>query len=95
MKIGIEKTVEVEAKELRLYMKVCDGFCGAIYDQDGKQIGEDYEGYVPDFMPGDIDGSSHYGDYLILNIDLDTGHILNWKAPDPESVKDFAEGKRA
>lgn len=35
-----------------------------------------YEGYVPDFFPGD-----HYGDYLMLNIDVETGHIKNWKKP--------------
>ena len=88
MKLGVKKTVEVEAKELRIHMKVCDGFEGAIYDQDGQQIGKDYEGYVPGFMPGE-----HYGDYLILNIDLETGIILNWKVPDVTDIADFASGE--
>lgn len=88
MKLGVKKTVEVEAKELRIHMKVCDGFEGAIYDQDGQQIGKDYEGYVPGFMPGE-----HYGDYLILNIDLETGMILNWKVPDVTDIADFASGE--
>lgn len=65
-------------------MKVVDGFEGAIYDQDGQQIGEDYEGYVPGFMPGE-----HYGDYLILNIDLETGKILNWNPPTQEQIEEF------
>jgi hypothetical protein len=84
MRLGVKKTVEVEAKELRIHMKVCDGFEGAIYDQDGQQIGKDYEGYVPGFMPG-----QHYGDYLILNIDLETGKILNWQPPSKEEIENF------
>jgi len=87
MKIGVTKVVDVEAKELRIYMKICDMFEGAIYDQDGKQIGKDYEGYVPGFMPGE-----HYGDYLILNIELDMGKILNWKVPDKEDISKFVNG---
>lgn len=38
--------------------------------------GREYDGYVPDFMPGE-----HYGDYVQLDIELATGRILNWKAP--------------
>ena len=88
MKIGIQKTVDVEAKELRIYSKICDNFTASIHDQDGAQIGEDYEGYVPEFMPGE-----HYGDYLILNIDMDTGQILNWKKPDQEQIEKFINGE--
>ena len=33
----------------------------------------DYEGYVPDFMP-----DQHYGDYVMLDIDIKTGKIVNW-----------------
>ena len=79
--INQTKTVQVEAKTLGLYMKVRDQFCASVTDQDGKEIG-DYEGYVPDFMPGD-----HYGDYLILDIDLDTGQIINWVAPTGEDIE--------
>ena len=38
--------------------------------------GKHYSGYVPDWMPG-----QHYGDYVTLEIDTDTGKILNWKKP--------------
>lgn len=44
--------------------------------------GREYDGYVPAFFPG-----QHYGDYVMLDIDLATGRILNWKAP---TVKDLA-----
>ena len=33
----------------------------------------EYSGYVPDFFPDE-----HCGDYLMLDIDVVTGRILNW-----------------
>lgn len=42
------------------------------YGPDGEFI-DGYEGYVPKFFPGE-----HYGDYLELHIDVQTGQILNW-----------------
>lgn len=46
--------------------------------------GRSYDGYVPDFFPGE-----HYGDYVTLNIELATGRILNWKAPTAADLKAF------
>lgn len=44
---------------------------------------------VPDFFPGE-----HYGDYLILNIDLETGQIKNWKKPAATDIeKILAQGE--
>jgi len=37
-------------------------------------------------MPGD-----HYGDYLILNIDLETGQITNWRKPSAEAIESFVK----
>lgn len=86
IKMGIKKTVEVEAKELRIHMKPRDEFYAGLYDSNGEQIGGDYEGYVPDFMPGE-----HYGDYLILNIDIETGTITNWRKPTAKQLADFID----
>jgi hypothetical protein len=83
IKIGVKKTVEVEAKELQIYTKVCDEFTASLVDQDGKEI-VDYEGYVPNIMPGE-----HYGDYIILNIDLESEIITNWKKPSVEDIEEF------
>jgi len=83
IKIGVKKTVEIEAKELHIYTKVCDDFTASLVDKDGKEI-SDYEGYVPNIMPGE-----HYGDYIILNIDLETGIITNWKKPSVEDIEEF------
>lgn len=87
MEINQFKQVKVNAKEVQLYMKVRDEFSCSIVDQDKKNI-HSYEGYVPSFMPGE-----HYGDYLILNIDLDTGQVTNWKTPTPEEIEQFIKGE--
>lgn len=50
---------------------------------DGFVIAE-HDGYVPEFMPGD-----HYGDYVMLDIDIATGRILNWKPGD--SIQKFID----
>ena len=53
----------------------CSDLFSATLVTDGEVQGE-YDGYVPDWMPGD-----HYGDYVTLNIDVATGRILNWRVP--------------
>ena len=58
---------------MSMTVKVSDCFNCDIKDGE-KYVVEGYEGYVPDFMPDD-----HYGDYIILDIDLDSGRIVNWR----------------
>jgi hypothetical protein len=48
---------------------------------DGVKVGE-RDGYVPDFMPG-----QHFGDYIQLDIDIETGQILNWVKPTQKELK--------
>jgi hypothetical protein len=69
------KTISISAK--------CSDLFNATLTVDGKQIG-DYDGYVPEFMPGE-----HYGDYVRLVIDIDTGKILNWKKPTKKQLEVF------
>lgn len=83
MIINKNHKVATNVKQIRLHCKVRDGFTATIVDVDGKEI-KDYEGYVPDFMPG-----PHYGDYLKLNIDLDTGMITNWPKISVEQMEEF------
>lgn len=71
-----------QAKTLKIYTKVCDNFTAELIDTEGDKITEQDDGYVPGFMPGD-----HYGDYLILDIDIDTGKILNWEVPTVEQLE--------
>lgn len=83
MEISVTKEVPVQAQTLSIHMKVCDGFCCRILDQDGAVL-KDYEGYVPHFMPGE-----HFGDYVILDIDIDSGKITNWKQVKAEDIESF------
>jgi len=92
MEINATKTVKINAKTLSVYMKVCDTFTATLKDAEGNELKE-YEGYVPNFMPAHAGGESHYGDYLILDIDIDTGMIKNWKKPSAEQIEEFIEGK--
>lgn len=84
MEISQTKTVPVIAKTLRICVKCSDRFGADILDENGKSIGGQDDGYVPDFMPGE-----HYGDYVMLDIDLDTGAVTNWKKPSPEQIEEF------
>ena len=80
MKIPRRVVETVEAAILNVHVKVCDSGHYTLVDRDGKTIAE-RENYVPSFFPDE-----HHGDYLILDINLETGQIMNWKKPDPEEV---------
>tara|TARA_R110000868_G_scaffold203970_1_gene451987 strand:+ start:55 stop:294 length:240 start_codon:yes stop_codon:yes gene_type:complete len=69
-----------ETRILRTCLKVVDRFTAQLL-VDGKVVAE-HDNYVPDFMPED-----HYGDYVELDIDIDTGQILNWKKPTKAELK--------
>jgi hypothetical protein len=62
--------------------KCSDLFSASLFN-DGQYQGK-YDGYVPSFLPGE-----HYGDYIELDIDIDTGQILNWTRPTNSSLKIF------
>ena len=62
------------ARILSICVKCSDRFAARLIE-DGKETA-DYDGYVPAFMP-----EEHYGDYVELDIDIDTGMITNWKKP--------------
>ena len=87
MEISQTKTVPVVAKTLRIHCKVCDNFTASICDESGNELGGQEDGYVPGFMPGE-----HYGDYLILDIDIDTGQVTNWTVPTREQIESFIAG---
>lgn len=68
------KTIHISAK--------CSDLCNVqALDESGNLVCE-WDGYVPDFMP-----DQHYGDYLMLDIDLATGQILNWTPPSDSVLK--------
>lgn len=68
------KTITISAK--------CSDLCSVqAYDADSNEIATG-NGYVPDFMPAE-----HYGDYVMLDIDVATGKILNWTTPTDAAIK--------
>ena len=87
--IAMKKEVQVEAKVLKLHLKVRDEFTASLVDQNDEGIYDQDDGYVPGFMPGE-----HFGDYVILDIELDTGKILNWKAPTSKQIEDWINPDR-
>ncbi len=82
--------MDVEIKSVSVHVKVCDAGHYDLKDDRGTVIASRNEDYVPDFFPGD-----HYGDYLILDIDIETGQILNWKKPTAEKVLEAFEPENA
>ena len=66
---------------INICVKCSDMFSARVKDRAGKEI-IDYDGYVPKFFPGE-----HFGDYVILKIELATGKILNWKPPTESDLK--------
>ena len=84
MKIGIMKKVEVDAKTMKIYTTVTDRFTASLHDQDGREIYDQPDGYVPGLMPGE-----HYGDYIILDIDIDTVQITNWQTLTVDEIQEW------
>ena len=56
----------------------CSDMFAASLKQDERVIGN-YDGYVPDWFPNPR--AEHFGDYVELQIDIETGRIVNWKKP--------------
>jgi len=88
MEINKLETVKVNVKTLKIHLKVSDRFTASLESATGTEIFEQSDGYVPDFMPG-----QHYGDYVILDVDIDTGQITNWNKPSAEQIQEWISGE--
>lgn len=69
--------------KLTISAKCDDRFSAQLFDQQGNLKGEDYSGYVPKWFP------NLWGDYIELEIDTDTGKILNWTPPTKEELDNY------
>ena len=87
MDIDKFEKVKVNVKTLKVHLKVSDRFTASLESSAGTEIFDQDDGYVPSFMPGD-----HYGDYVILDIDIDTGQITNWNKPSAEQIQELISG---
>ena len=74
--IGTPKSIYITAK-------VGDLINGHVYDINDTVI-ISFGGVVPEFFP-----SNNYGEYLNLEIELETGKILNWIPPTKEQINEF------
>ena len=70
-------------KRIIQFSAKCSDLFSATLQVDSGFVGE-YNGYVPDFFPGE-----HYGDYVQMKVDIDTGQILNWRKPTAKELKIF------
>jgi hypothetical protein len=87
MELEIKKPQTVNAKTLKVMAK-CTNTCSVeLISDKGESIHESDNG-VPSFFPG-----SHYGDYLELDIDIDTGTITNWVKPAVGQVQNWIEAE--
>ena len=84
MEINIKRPQTINVKTVKVCAKVCDSACYTFISDKGEVVKDLDCVYVPSFFPGD-----HYGDYLQLDIDIDTGQIKNWKNVDPVELGRF------
>ncbi len=77
-----KKTTETTPKTMIINAKISGSMRAAFKDEDG-EVMKNYDGPVPELMPG-----KHWGDYINLEIDIETGRILNWEAT-RQDVADF------
>lgn len=70
-------------KTIRFQAKCSDMFDFCYCDKDSNPIVEG-SGYTPSFLTTHGSGS----DYIDLEIDLETGQILNWKKPSTDNILD-------
>jgi hypothetical protein len=68
-------------KTISFYAK-CSDLCGGNIVNDSQNTFE-FDGYPPKFL-GDGNG-------INLEIDLETGHILNWKKPSDDDIVEFLD----
>ena len=71
------KTLKISAK--------CSDLFSIVLRENGNLV-QEYEGYVPEWFPNPKE--EHYGDYVQLTIDVETGKILNWKKPSAKDLKE-------
>lgn len=83
--IAIKTKTTAKIKTLSISAKCSDCCVAALIDENGAEVFEN-DGYVPDFMPGE-----HFGDYVMLDIDLETGQIKNWTPPTAEQIEEWIE----
>jgi hypothetical protein len=84
MKFHIKIEKEVEATQISICAKCSDCCSATLKDAHGNEIA-DSDGYVPDWFP------DNGGDYVVLDIELATGKILNWRPPTGRDLEEWVK----
>lgn len=79
-----KKVIEDKTPHILSICGKTSDLCIAILKAKDGTILKEHDGYVPEIMPGE-----HYGDYIEIDIDINTGVILNWKKPSATALKKF------
>lgn len=80
-----QNNIKKMSKILKITAKCSDMFHAEIDMEDGTL---NHDGYVPEFMPG-----MHHGDYVELEIDIETGQIVNWVKPSDDDLRTQLNGR--
>jgi hypothetical protein len=90
MEIEVNEKRTVKPRYLKIHLKVSDRFSATLYDDLGTEIRYQEDGYVPGFMPG-----KHHGDYVFLDVDLESGKIVNWPSQEEleEKIQNWVNGE--
>jgi ATP-dependent RNA circularization protein (DNA/RNA ligase family) len=77
------------AKVLRFSAKCSDMFSAELISDEGNtvkamEVVGEYNGYVPMFFPG-----KNYGDNVMMDVDVETGRIVNWTKPTQEQLDEY------
>ena len=86
MEVTIKKPTEANASIVMISAKVGDLCTTQVLDENGHLLA-DRGGYPPSFLP-----IRRGSDYLRLEIDLDTGRILNWGQISRTALETFIDG---
>jgi hypothetical protein len=73
---------DVDVNQISISAKCSDLCIAQLKDGEGKVVAE-HDGYVPALMLDE-----HDGDYVMLDIDLETGTILNWVRPSKAIIEE-------
>ena len=88
MKITTLVEKETDVKTLSIHLTVRDGFNGKLLTSDWEVVCRWEDTYVPDIIPGS------YWDTVELNIDVETGRIINWGNVTPTFLKEVIDKAR-
>lgn len=86
VEVNIVRPMNTEVNMLRIFIKVRDeGSYTLFTGEGGDTVADAVETYVPPFVPGGP------GDYIAMDIDINTGQILNWVQPSSRTLEKWIE----